>query len=145
MAICAECFLIIFLQTRLGNFVGKYNHTLVVAYGVFLLGVGMMLLTFSVNFSFIVFSFIVYTFGEMLFFSVAQLICYENTHKEKRGSIIGTYRMVFAFSRICGPVSGSYIYQYLGSNYLWGMCGMLGSVCLAGAVFFRRSLKKSFE
>ncbi len=145
MIFAINIFLVVLFQTPLSNYISKYNHVLIASNGVFLLGFGMFLLVFSTHVFFIIFSCMIYTFGEMLFFSMAQSICYENTPREKKGNIIGIYRMIYASSRVVGPATGSYIYQQFGSAYLWYSCGIVGSLCLITAIYFKNSFKEMFE
>lgn len=135
-------FLIVLLQTPLANYCQSYHRFSVIGIGGFLLGLGMFILSLTQSYFFIVIACVIYTFGEILFFSVAQLICYENAPVDKRGWILGIYRMVYAASRIIGPVTGSYIYQQLGSAFLWNSCGAIGAFCLLSAIYTRRLTKQ---
>lgn len=122
--------LVILLQTPLVNAVGKRNKVAVMGLGAFLLGAGMMCLNFINAFAGVLLLCAIYTAGEMIFFSMAQLNCYQEAPLRKRGRNLGLYRMTFAASRVAGPVMGGFIYQHLGAHAVWYACGMLGTVCL---------------
>jgi len=129
-------FMVVTLQTPIANYCRQYNRLLLIGSGAFLLGFGMFMLTFSFSFLAVALACITYTFGEILFFSVAQLLCYENAPANKKGFILGIYRVVYAASKIIGPAAGGYVYQQYGSNFLWFACGAIGSICLLATLYF---------
>ena len=128
--------LIIFLQTPLVNKVGEYNKIIVLGVGAFLYGFGMFLLAFSFSFWMAVVSCIVYTAGEMIFFAVAQLLCYQKAEKKKKALSLGLYQTVFASSIMIGPVLGGWVYHHLGGVWVWYFSGILGSVCLGACLAY---------
>ncbi|MBX3708979.1 MAG: MFS transporter [Gammaproteobacteria bacterium] len=130
--------LVVTLQTPLANYFRQYHRLLVIGAGAFLLGFGMFMLTLSPTYFIVVLACIVYTLGEILFFSVAQLICYENAPTNKKGFVLGIYKMIYATSRAIGPAVGSYIFQQYGSTSLWHVCGMIGVLCLLITLYFNR-------
>lgn len=129
-------FLVVTLQTPLANYCRHYNRILLAGSGAFLLGLGMFMLTLSFSIFMIALACVIYTLGEILFFSVAQLICYENAPVSKKGLMLGIYRVVYACSRIVGPATGAYIYQQFGSDTLWYACGIIGCTCLTATIYF---------
>ena len=114
----------------MGSFLSDSNKVWMVGVGAFLIGVGMGLLSIATVFSMAVFSCIIYTFGEMIFFSMAQFVCYQRGAEKKKGQSLGAYRMVYATSRFIGPMAGGFIYQHLGGQVLWSLSGAIGVICL---------------
>lgn len=129
-------FLIVVAQTPLANYCYRFNRIFIIGIGVFLLGSGMCMLSFSISYLLAMLACIIYTIGEMLFFSVAQLTYYENTPVSKKGFFLGIYRMIYASSRVLGPAAGGYIYQQFGSTTLWNLCGIIGLICFLTAIYF---------
>lgn len=129
--------LVVLFQSPLVNAISKYNRIFIVGLGAFLLGFGMLFLNFAIYFYLAVISCIIYTLGEMLFFSVAQLICYEMALPNKKGSSIGIYRTVYAFSRVIGPTFGGIIFS-TSPAMLWYVCGLFGLMSLLPAFYFRQ-------
>lgn len=123
-------FLVILFQAPIVNWFGKFNKLIVAGIGAFLIGLSMLILAFTYIYSLAVISRVIYTIGEMLFFSTAQLVCYENGAEEKKGHSLGMFRMTYAASIVLGPTIGSYVYKYFGANMLWYNCGMIGGLCL---------------
>lgn len=145
MIFALNTFLVAFLQTPISHYINRFSHLSMTGYGTFLLGIGMSLLAFSQSIQLAFLSCVIYTIGEILFFSMAQSVCYENAPSEKKGTIIGSYRMIYATSKIAGPLLGGYIYQTTGSDALWIACGLLGSVCLSATLWLDHKLKQPFE
>lgn len=130
-------FMVVMFQAPIVNLFNKSNKLLLVGIGAFLLGNSMVILSFSTLFSLAAFACVIETIGEMLFFSVAQLVCYERGEEKKKGHSLGLYRTVYASSRIIGPAIGCVIFQQLGGNILWYVCGLFGVVSLVSCQYFR--------
>lgn len=130
--------LIVLFQAPVINSLGHINKILLIGTGAFLLGIGMFLLNIAYTFQIAIFSCLIMTTGEMLFFPVAQFICYENGPSNKKGHSLGTYRTVYASSRIVGPAIGGFIYQHAGSDYLWTFCFIIGLLCLSQSCYFKK-------
>jgi len=121
-----NCFLVVTCQAQLLDLLKKLPKLLLLGSGGFLLGLGFFLLAFTSHFSLAILSCIIFTLGEMLFFSVAQFIAYHAGPFAKKGARLGLYRMVYALSRIIAPVSGGYIYQHYSASMLWIGLGCIG-------------------
>jgi predicted MFS family arabinose efflux permease len=130
--------LIVIFQTPLVNFFSNYNKVFMVGMGAFLMGFGMFMLSFSFVFAMAILACVIYTIGEMLFFSMAQLVCYQKGGEKKKGHSLGMFRMIFAMSTFVGPTAGSFIYQHLGGNFVWLLCGVIGVTCLTACSYYRK-------
>lgn len=122
--------LVVLFGTPVGNYVNQYNKMAIVGIGGFLIGFSMLMLALYPSFQFAVLACAVYTLGEILFFCMAQYVCYQAGSDDNKGQHLGMFRMVYASSRIAGPPLGSVIYQALGANALWYSCGLVGFLCL---------------
>lgn len=129
--------LVVFFETPTGNLLGKYKPLSMVGLGSFLIGFGMMILPFSSSFIIALISCVIYTFGEIIFFCMSQFICYQISETNKKGQGLGTFRMIYATSRIAGPIAGASIYHHLGENMIWYLSGILGVIYLLGSGYFR--------
>lgn len=130
-------FLVVFIETPLGNFLKNHNKILMIGIGGFLIGFGMFMLIFSYSFVLAIIACIIYTIGEIIFFCMTQLICYEKGAKKKKGHSLGMYRMVYATSRVIGPASGGLIYTQLGGNMVWYLSGIIGLLCFISCNYFK--------
>jgi MFS family permease len=133
-----NCLLVVFFATPIGNIFGNYNKIRMVGIGSFLIGLGMFLLSLSNFFILAILSCVIYTFGEIIFFSIAQLIYYQKSHKKRKGHNIGIYRVTYASSRVIGPLIGGTIYHQFGSNMIWYLSGIIGIACLTTCSYFKK-------
>ncbi|MBV9576868.1 MAG: MFS transporter [Gammaproteobacteria bacterium] len=131
------CLVVIF-QNSLVNQFSNYNKLIMIGVGSFLIGFGMLLLNFSFFFFIALLSCVIYSAGEMIFFSIVQLFCYQQGRDDRKGSSLGAYRMVYASSRFIGPTVGGSIYYYLGRHSLWYISGLIGFVFLLLCNHFRK-------
>ncbi|MCW8470497.1 MFS transporter [Fluoribacter gormanii] len=124
-----DTFLIVFFQAPLTTLVSGQNKLLVTGLGALLMGIGMLVLSYSSVFVLAIFSCIIWTTGEMLFISTAQLLCYEQSSKQKKGQSLGLFQTAFAVSNVIGPALGGIIYQNCGGNLLWYCSMLIGTMC----------------
>src|SRR5690606_14685128 len=109
----------------------------------FLIGFGMFMLSFSSIFSMAILSCIVYTVGEIIYFSLVQLVCYEVGEKKSKGKSLGRYRVVYGMSRMVGPLAGSTIYSHYSGEMLWYVCGLVGTLCMLGFLYVKKTDMKN--
>jgi predicted MFS family arabinose efflux permease len=137
MLYATNAFIVVIFSAPLGNAIKRFNKIKMVGIGGLLIGAGMVMLAESWSFIFVMLACIIYTIGEIIFFSMAQLICYQNGHGNKKGRSLGIYRSIYAMSRIAGPASGSYAYMHLGGNVVWYFCGAIGLFCFVACNFLK--------
>lgn len=135
-----DTILIVLFQAPLVNFLKNYNHLLIAGLGGLLMGVGMLILSFSTNFTLGIISCLFWTTGEMLFIPMSQLVCYENSAMGKKGQTMGTYKAVYASSLIIGPTLGSVVYQYGGGDMLLHISFLIGLLCFLSCLRNRTKL-----
>jgi MFS family permease len=126
-------FMVVFFQPLIVQTFAHFKKVHLIGMSSFLMGMGILILCYTSHFSIAVVSMFILTMGEILFFAISQLICYENSESHQKGQGLGIYRMIFASSRIVGPVFGGFIYQQLGGNILWYICFLMGLCCLLPA------------
>jgi len=122
--------IIVFFQAPVVNVFHNFNKVIMLGVGAFLLGFGMLILVFAFDYLLAIIATIVFTVGEMLLMSMAQLICYQYGATRKKGQSLGTYQTVYATGVVIGPTLGGNIYHYLGANMVWYSCGLIGVMCL---------------
>lgn len=134
-----DTILIVLLQAPLTAQVSKYNRVLVTGWGALLMGLGMLVLGYSSEFYMAILSCIIWTTGEMLFISTAQLLCYEQSSDQKKGQSLGLFQTTFALSNVVGPTIGGVVYQNLGGRILWNCSMVIGSICFVMCWYFSRT------
>lgn len=118
--------LIVCFQNFLISRVNHFNQVLMIGLGSFFIGFGMLMLNFSYTFAIAIVACVIYSIGEMLFFSITQLFCYQQGNINNKGKKLGEYRMIYASSRLVGPAVGGAIYNYFSGATLWYLCGIVG-------------------
>ncbi len=134
--------LIVLFQAPLSNYCGRFNTMLTMGFGAFLMGLGMMVLSLASTFTWAMLSCCIWTTGEMLFLPTAQLLCYENGSKNKKGQSIGIFQSTYAISTVVGPCLGGFIYSKVGANAMWYLSMIIGMTCLISCTMLVRNLKK---
>ena len=122
--------LIVLLQAPITDLLQSFNKLLIVGLGSFFMGTSMLILNFPSSYIVVVVACVAYTFGEILFFSTAQLVCYESGIDKKKGRALGAFRTVYALTLVIGPTFGGVVYHKYGPHFLWGLSGLLGLICL---------------
>lgn len=124
--------LIIFLQAPIVNYAGRFNKLLLMGVGALLLGLGMGMLPSCEWFGLAIIATIIYTIGEMIFYSMAQFACYQSGAKNKKGLSFGLFQSVYASSVVIGPVIGTFLYHHFGGNIIWYLSALIGVGCFIG-------------
>lgn len=118
--------LIVVFQVPLLSVLKNSNAMTLTGIGGFLIGIGFYLLPLSTVYMFALFSCIIWTVGEILFFSTMQVLIFDMASEKQKGKYMGIYQMLQAFSNMLGPFAGGYIYGFNNGKYLWQLCGLLG-------------------
>lgn len=129
--------LIVVFQAPLSGLMSQKNKMMVVGVGAFLMGLGMLVLSFSFSFMLAIISCVIWTTGEMLFISTAQLVCYENGGEKKKGQSLGVFQASFAASSVIGPFLGGAVYQQFGGHVLWYLSFVIGTMCCFACLYYR--------
>jgi len=122
--------LIVFFQTPFMNMLGGFNKILLIGVGGFLSGLGMLILAFTSSFTAAILSCVIWTAGEMIFYSMSRLVCYQYGHIDRKGRVVGTYQLIYAASLIVGPGLGGIVYHRYSGDDVWYFSAFIGVVCL---------------
>lgn len=131
--------IVVIASTPICDYIEPFNKPLMVGIGGFLVGAGMCMLVLSHSFIVAILSCLIYTLGEIIFFAVAQLICYQY-RSQQRGASLGLYRTTYALSRIVGPYAGGMVYQAWNGEAVWLISGIIGMVCLLTGYLFKNNV-----
>lgn len=135
--------LIVLFEAPLVSLFCDYNKITMVGIGALLIGLGMLILKYSYIFPIAIVSCVIYTIGEMIFFSIAQLVCYQNSSHQTKGYNMGIFRVTYALTRVIGPAAGGIIYSHLGGSIIWFLCGIIGIVCMSACIYNKNLTKAS--
>ncbi len=125
-----NCILIVLLQIPVLNALKRFDQYLIAGVGIFMLGGGLIILPFATSYGVAIFSCVVWTLGEILFFAMVQALFYECASEGYKGKAMGIYQMLWGLANMTGPVIGTWVYQFYNGDLLWYACGALGLLSL---------------
>ncbi|MGD8306480.1 MAG: MFS transporter [Ignavibacteria bacterium] len=120
--------LVIIVEVPLNDAMRNWKHWKALALGALLAGIGFGILIFAEEIFLLVFSVVIWTFGEMILFPAAGDYVAEISPAEKRGEYMGYFQMTFSASLILGPLFGNKVLDDFGSTILWGGALLLGLI-----------------
>jgi MFS family permease len=94
--------------------------------GAILTGIGFGITIFAYNSYILIFSIVLWTFGEMIFFPSAGNYVAENSPDNMHGEYMGYFQMTFSFSFMIGPLLGTVILEEFGATVVWTGTFLLG-------------------
>lgn len=123
--------IIVLFQIPVVDAFQRFSEPLIIGVGVFLAGLGMIVLLLSHTFINAIFSTLLWTGGEILFVSLGQAYMYELASDNDKGKFTGIYQSVNYLALMIGPVAGTWIYDK-NSSWVWIFCFILG--CLGSLI-----------
>jgi MFS family permease len=126
--------LIISFELALNIHTQHWSHYSCILIGAALITIGFGGYLFVHSYWQVVFMTVVWTFGEMFLLPASNTYVAERASKDKRGTYLALYSLVFNIGLLLGPCSGAIIIHYYGTYSVWWMCGILG--LLATIVMF---------
>ncbi|MCL4549027.1 MAG: MFS transporter [Bacteroidetes bacterium] len=119
MLMAINTVIIIFIEVPLNNFMARWDERKLIAVGALLCGLGYGLMILSSSILLIIFTVVVWTFGEMIFFPSSASYIAEISPEAKRGEYMGYFQMTFSFSMMLGPWLGTIVLDNFGASVLW--------------------------
>lgn len=141
MLMAINTVIIIFIEVPLNNFMARWDDRKLIAVGALLCGLGYGLMVLSSSILLIIFTVVVWTFGEMIFFPSSASYIAEISPEAKRGEYMGYFQMTFSFSMMLGPWLGTIVLDNFGANVLWIGAFIFGS--FSTGVFLKHGDKSS--
>ncbi len=118
--------LIAFFQVPITHILKNKKSNFVCASGVLLIGLGFLVLPWAKDVLLVIFSCVLWTFGEIILFP-AQLAMLLRASGEKKGGSMGLYQTVFSLASFFSPMLGMSVYAYDG-NLIWYLSGLTAAV-----------------
>lgn len=131
-------FVIVLFQSYILDMFSKINHAILAGFGGLLIGLSMFLLSFGHTMIYAIFLCLIWSLGEILFFSPTQVLAFNKAKKLKKGKHMGAYQMIYASANIVGPIGGGFLYHHFSGNAVWSICGIFAilSIALCMRVYF---------
>jgi len=132
--------MIVLIEVPLNNAMANWDDRKSMVLGSLLAAVGFGMMALSSSLVWLVFTIVIWTFGEMIFFPSSASYSTVISPEQKRGEYMGYYQMVFSFAFMFGPWLGAVVLDKLNSTILWGGAFVLASI---STVMFSLMLKRS--
>jgi len=110
---------------------GKLSSIHLVAIGLFLVGMGFIVLNISSWAGVLIFGMIFLTFGEMIAFPFSNAFAMKRAERGNKGEYMAFYSIAFSFGHLFGHNAGMRMADSLGFEKLWYI---LGIFCIIGLV-----------
>lgn len=126
--------LIIFIEVPLNAAMGKWTEKKSLSVGAFLIAIGFGAMAISGNIIWLIFTIVIWTFGEMIFFPASASLAAELAPLRRRGEYMGYFQMIFSASFALGPWLGTIVFENYGSVILWTGCMIAGLISAVGVL-----------
>jgi MFS family permease len=132
LALGLNAAMIVVLEIPLNAATLKWSHARALALGALLTALGFGATAFAPNFSVLLLTIVVWTFGEMILLPAAGAYAAEVAPEGQRGRYMGLYQVAFSFSASFAPWIGVRVFEAHGAPVLWIACGVLGAISAIG-------------
>lgn len=129
--------LIILLEIHVNMTMSHWSNARALAMGALLVGLGYGLQAAVWELGGVIVTFVIWTFGEMIFFPTAAAFTSEIAPENRRGQYMGLLQMMFSIAFVIGPWAGTTIMAAYGSVALW--VGTFGVALIAVGILHRLS------
>jgi MFS family permease len=123
--------MIILIEVPLNDAMRMWPDWKALMLGAILTGIGFGITIFGFNTHILIFSIVLWTFGEMIFFPSAGNYVAENSPDNMRGEYMGYFQMTFRFSFMIGPLLGTIVLEEFGAIVVWAGTFILGMITAA--------------
>ena len=96
--------------------------------GAFLVCAGFALVPHGTALGYLALTILVWTLGEMLVLPILNVVAAERAGPGFEGQYMGLYAMAYSIAFILAPVTGTFVYERLGSTALWHGMGVVGLI-----------------
>ncbi len=120
--------IIIFIEVPLNDSMRLWPAWKALALGAFITGIGFGLPALNSMMGVLIFSVVIWTFGEMIFFPSSGEFVAEISPPKKRGEYMGYFQMTFSFSLMVGPWIGTEVLETYGAQAVWAGCLVFGLI-----------------
>lgn len=111
--------IIIILEVPLNTAMANWEDWKLLSLGALLTGIGFGAMAVFHSLPGIIFTIVIWTFGEMIFFPSASSYMAGLAPKGRRGEYMGYFQMLFSIAFTTAPWLGTTVFEYYGSFALW--------------------------
>lgn len=132
--------LIILIELPLNNAMKNWANWKSMFWGAALTAVGFGAMAFTQNFTVLIITVVIWTFGEMILFPAAAAFAAEISPQKQRGAYMGFYQMSFSISFTVGPWLGTLVYEIYGAVVLWTGIMIFGLLSALAMLTMKKSM-----
>ncbi len=131
-AIAVNGIVIVIVQPFVLGWLGRRDHSAVLAAASMLAGLGFGLTWFASTTLGFALTVATWTLGEIAFAAVAKAVVADLAPAHLRGRYNGAFGMAFSGAAMLAPLAGTWVLDHVGEAALWGGCVVLGCAAAAG-------------
>lgn len=135
--------IIIFIEVPLNDMMSKMSYSRSMFIGALLAAIGFGAMAVARDIAPLMFTIIIWTFGEMIFFPVTAAYASEIAPAKKRGEYMGYFQMTFSFAFSAGPWLGTVVYEKFGSVILWSAALVMGLITAILMLFVKEKTNET--
>jgi len=117
--------MVVIIQLKLlPLFLKRFKERKLMTYGLFSLGIGLLLLTLAISPIWVLIPLAFTSLGQGLFNPTIQALASENVNKEDYGETLGIMQSAGSLGRILGPIIGGELFMHFGPNEAFIVSGV---------------------
>ena len=141
LAMAVNGLLIIAVQPLVSGWLGKHDHTTVLAGGFVIVGLGFGLTALAGSVVAYAATVVVWTLGEIVTAGLGAAIVADLAPASMRGRYSGAYGAVWSAAYLLGPLGGTRLLA-LGAPVLWVTCGLMGAGAALGLLALGPAIRR---
>ncbi|MDG5492561.1 MFS transporter [Psychroserpens sp. SPM9] len=123
----------------------RYTKTGLMLFGVLLVGISFIILTFTSWIGILVIGMLFMTIGEMITFPFSNSFAIERAKRGHQGEYMAMYVMAFSVAHIFGHNAGMQLVNYLGFDTTWQIITILAVISILLLVYLKYYMKRHNE
>jgi MFS family permease len=141
LAMAVNGILIVALQPLAGGWLGRHDHTAVLAAGFVIVGLGFGLTALAGSVAAYAATVVVWTLGEIVTAGIGAAIVADLAPASMRGRYSGAYGAIWSAAYLLGPLGGTRLLA-IGAPVLWLTCGLLAAAAAAGLLALGPAIRR---
>ncbi|MFX0075853.1 MAG: MDR family MFS transporter [Candidatus Hermodarchaeota archaeon] len=137
--------MVVFLQFWITKRISKYAPMKMMAFGALFLMVGFSMYGFISEPYLFFIAMAIITVGEMIWFPIGQVAAASFAPEDKRGRYMAVFQFQWAIPNLFGVLAAGLVMQYIGSNWVWYLAGILSVISIIGFLLLHRFTQKRFK
>jgi MFS family permease len=133
--------IIVIAQPLLADWLGRHDHSRVVAAGIAIVGIGFGLTAFASSVLGYLGTVVIWSIGEIVFTGVSATIAANLAPPRLRGRYMGTYGLAMSVGFLVAPLFGTTLLAR-GATTLWLSCAGLGLAAAVGQVLLGPAIRR---